>query len=150
ENATGGSGADSLTGGGGPNRLDGGPGNDRIDGDAGNDLLLGGPGNDTVDAVDGKKDVLDCGAGRDRASTDKADRRKSCELKGKAGDMPASRTPGKPTSPGNPKGVKIVRKRGKFVSIPGFPGERIDNRLLNDVSFLRRKYHVGVTDGFAL
>jgi Ca2+-binding RTX toxin-like protein len=150
ENVTGGSAGDRLIGGPGANRLDGGPGDDSIVGDAGSDLLLGGAGNDTVDAVDGKKDVLDCGAGRDRASTDKVDQRSSCELRGKAGDMPASPTPGKPSSPATPKGVKIVRARGKFVPVPGFPGERVDNRLLPDLSYLRRKYHVAVTDGFAL
>ncbi|MFL5909667.1 MAG: lytic murein transglycosylase [Gaiellaceae bacterium] len=150
ENATGGAAADDITGSDGPNRLDGGPGNDSIDGAAGSDLLLGGAGNDKVDAVDGKKDVLDCGAGRDRASTDKVDNRTSCEVKGLAGDMPASPTPGKPSSPGSPKGVKVVRSRGKFVAIPGFPGERIDNRLLPDLRYVERKYHVAITDGFAL
>ncbi|MFL5885426.1 MAG: lytic murein transglycosylase, partial [Thermoleophilaceae bacterium] len=168
ENATGGAAADHLTGSDGPNRLEGGAGNDTLDANGGNDSLLGGSGNDTiagdagmdtidagtgndtVDAVDGKKDVVGCGAGKDRASTDKADKRSSCELKGKAGDMPASPTPGKPSSPGTPKGVKVVRSKGKFVGIPGFPGERIDSRLLHDFSYLKSKYHVAVTDGFAL
>ena len=38
---------------------------------------------------------------------------------------------------------------GKFVNIPGFPGEKIDRRLLRDVKFLRRKYKIFITDGFS-
>jgi hypothetical protein len=39
---------------------------------------------------------------------------------------------------------------GKFVDIPGFPGERIDRRLLADVRWLVREYEIFVTDGYAL
>jgi hypothetical protein len=38
---------------------------------------------------------------------------------------------------------------GKFVKIPGFPGERIDRRLLPDVNWLVDRYHVFITDGFS-
>lgn len=38
---------------------------------------------------------------------------------------------------------------GKFVDIPGFPGERIDRRLLQDIKFLRRKYNIFITDGYS-
>ncbi len=38
---------------------------------------------------------------------------------------------------------------GKIVNIPGFPGERIDRRLLKDIKYLRRKYHIFVTDGYS-
>jgi hypothetical protein len=38
---------------------------------------------------------------------------------------------------------------GKIVDIPGFPGERIDRRLLRDIKFLRRKYEVFITDGYS-
>jgi hypothetical protein len=38
---------------------------------------------------------------------------------------------------------------GKFVKIPGFPGERIDRRLLADVRLLVRKYKIFITDGFS-
>ena len=38
---------------------------------------------------------------------------------------------------------------GKFVPIPGFPGERIDRRLLPDVRWLVRKYGLFITDGFS-
>lgn len=39
---------------------------------------------------------------------------------------------------------------GKFVEIPGFPGEMIDRRLLRDVERMVRKYKVMITDGYSL
>ena len=38
---------------------------------------------------------------------------------------------------------------GKFVPIPGFPGEKIDRRLLTDVKYLVRRYKIFITDGFS-
>jgi hypothetical protein len=38
---------------------------------------------------------------------------------------------------------------GKFVSIPGFPGERIDRRLIADIRWLVRRYSIFVTDGYS-
>ena len=38
---------------------------------------------------------------------------------------------------------------GKIVGIPGFPGEKIDQRLLNDIKYLRRKYKIFITDGYS-
>lgn len=38
---------------------------------------------------------------------------------------------------------------GKFVPIPGFPGEKIDRRLLPDIRWMRRQYKIFVTDGYA-
>jgi hypothetical protein len=38
---------------------------------------------------------------------------------------------------------------GRFVDIPGFPGEMIDRRLLRDVRWLRRHYSIFVTDGYS-
>ncbi|HSL64406.1 MAG TPA: hypothetical protein VK874_07075 [Gaiellaceae bacterium] len=55
-------------------------GNDRIDGKGGRDVLLGGAGNDTILAVDGAVDTVDCGPGRDRATVDRADRVRRCEV----------------------------------------------------------------------
>ena len=40
----------------------------------------GGTGNDTINALNGKRETVDCGPGRkDRATVDKRDRVKSCE-----------------------------------------------------------------------
>jgi hypothetical protein len=38
---------------------------------------------------------------------------------------------------------------GRFVPIPGFPGERIDRRLLTDIEFLVEKYDIFITDGYS-
>jgi hypothetical protein len=38
---------------------------------------------------------------------------------------------------------------GRFVAVPGFPGERIDRRLLRDVRLLERRYSIFVTDGYS-
>lgn len=38
---------------------------------------------------------------------------------------------------------------GKIVDIPGFPGEKIDRRLLADIRQLKRKYKIFVTDGYS-
>lgn len=38
---------------------------------------------------------------------------------------------------------------GKFVKIPGFPGERIDKRLRPDIKWMKRKYDIFITDGYA-
>jgi hypothetical protein len=47
------------------------------------------------------------------------------------------------------KNVCLTTGGGKFVDIPGFPGERIDRRLLPDLRFLERKYKIFVTDGLS-
>jgi len=58
-------------------------------------------------------------------------------------------------SPAKMKSVEVSRfvcqttGGGKFVGIPGFPGEKIDRRLLKDIKFLRRKYKIFITDGFS-
>ncbi len=39
---------------------------------------------------------------------------------------------------------------GKFVDIPGFEGELIDRRLLNDIRWMERKYRIFITDGYSM
>lgn len=46
-------------------------------------------------------------------------------------------------------GLCLTQGGGKFVGIPGFPGERIDRRLKRDIRFLVRRYKVFITDGFS-
>jgi hypothetical protein len=46
-------------------------------------------------------------------------------------------------------GLCLTEGGGRFVGIPGFPGERIDRRLLRDVRWLVRHYKIYVTDGFS-
>ena len=43
----------------------------------------------------------------------------------------------------------FVKGGGRFVEIPGFPGEMIDRRLLRDIRYLRRNYDIFVTDGYS-
>jgi hypothetical protein len=76
----GGAGNDVLKGGRGADELVGGKGNDRLTGGAGRDHLAGSGGKDTLLARDGKGDVVDGGAGFDRARLDaKKDVRKALE-----------------------------------------------------------------------
>jgi Ca2+-binding RTX toxin-like protein len=78
-----------LVGGGGRDRLIGGPGRDRlagksgadrvVGGEGGPDCLLGGRGPDRIRAVNGRRDIVKCGAGRDRATDERNDRVRGCE-----------------------------------------------------------------------
>jgi Ca2+-binding RTX toxin-like protein len=76
---TGGTGDDKLTGGKGNDRLIGGPGNDTISPGDGHDVVDAGSGNDTINSVDGVKETIECGAGKDTVRADKRDRLKHCE-----------------------------------------------------------------------
>jgi Ca2+-binding RTX toxin-like protein len=88
---TGAEGNDTLYGGGGRDVLDGGPGadklfggngNDKLNGGSGSNKFSGGAGDDRINAVNGRRDTIDCGAGkRDRVVADKRDRIKRCEKK---------------------------------------------------------------------
>jgi Ca2+-binding RTX toxin-like protein len=78
ENATGGSGNDSITGNDAANILDGRAGDDTIKAGAGNDILIGGAGTNSLDGGDGD-DTFRAGSGADAmiggAGTDYADYR---------------------------------------------------------------------------
>jgi hypothetical protein len=75
----GGAGNDRISGGGGADKLYGDAGNDSVNGGLGRDSLFGGAGNDTIQAKDGARDTIDCGAGKDRVAADKTDVVKRCE-----------------------------------------------------------------------
>jgi hypothetical protein len=49
-----------------------------------------------------------------------------------------------------PDGFRTVEGHGKFVDIPGFPGRKIDRRLLPDVAWVVARYHVNITSGYSL
>lgn len=81
-------GPDVVHGGAGNDRLDGKAGDDKLYGDAGNDSLVGGTGrdslfggtgNDSLSAVDGARDIVDCGSGKDTAVVDRFDVARGCE-----------------------------------------------------------------------
>jgi hypothetical protein len=49
-----------------------------------------------------------------------------------------------------PDGTCQTTGGGRFVPIPGFPGERIDRRLLTDIAWLEKRYPIFITDGYSL
>jgi hypothetical protein len=49
-----------------------------------------------------------------------------------------------------PNGSKTMSSPGRFVEIPGFPGKRIDRRLLPDVAWLVRRYDLRITSAYSL
>jgi Ca2+-binding RTX toxin-like protein len=84
----GGAGNDCLLGGKGADQLRGEAGSDRLTGGSGNDVLIGGSGvnvydagrgNDVVHAVNGRRETVRCGPGRDLARVDRRDRVIGCE-----------------------------------------------------------------------
>lgn len=79
EDAESGEGDDVLIGTDGPNRLEGGNGDDRIEGRGGADHLRGDDGRDTFEAVDGKADRVDGGAGPDTCNVDEIDNTEGCD-----------------------------------------------------------------------
>ena len=72
---------DCLRGGPGDDRLRGDAGADRLHGGSGLDRLDGGTGRDRLDSRDGRREVVRCGAGRDRVRADRRDRLIGCERK---------------------------------------------------------------------
>ena len=38
---------------------------------------------------------------------------------------------------------------GRFVPIPGFPGEKIDRRLLPDIRWMKQRFDIFITDGYS-
>jgi len=69
----GGLGRDRIAGGDDGDWIFGGPGGDEIDPGEGIDVVRAGRGNDTVLAVDGARDYIWCGLGRDTVTADEAD-----------------------------------------------------------------------------
>ena len=73
-------GRDRLVGGGQRDRLHGGSGNDTLRGGTANDRFFGGRGKDRIHAVDGWRERIRCGPGRDVVRADQKDRvSRSCE-----------------------------------------------------------------------
>src|SRR4029079_6653255 len=76
ENATGGSGDDTLRGSAGANKVAGGPGDDDIDPAAGSDEVDAVAGADTVAVQDDETDAVACGDGLDTVTADLFDKLK--------------------------------------------------------------------------
>lgn len=47
------------------------------------------------------------------------------------------------------RNVCLTTGGGRFVDVPGFPGERIDRRLLPDLKYLEKRYKIFLTDGLS-
>jgi Ca2+-binding RTX toxin-like protein len=76
---TAGSGNDNLLGGAGNDRLVGGSGKDVLSGGSGRNVYYAGGGNDLVKAVNGRRETVRCGSGKDVARVDRRDRVSGCE-----------------------------------------------------------------------
>ena len=70
---------DFLFGLGGNDLLRGDAGGDLLDGGPGRNALYGGAGEDAIRARNGRRDLVDCGWGRDSAIVDRIDRVRGCE-----------------------------------------------------------------------
>ena len=142
----GGTGDDSVTTAGGADVLDGGPGfdilsagegEDSIDGGTGGDAAYGGGGADSIVLRDRVTDTAACGAGRDAVRAEVLDQL----------DFECERVDYGP--PGSAGRLRPITGAGRFVAIPGQSWARVDRRILPDVLYLVRRYHVVVGDGYA-
>jgi dienelactone hydrolase len=70
---------DRVKGGEGKDRLSGGPAGDLLIGGKNKDRIRGGSGRDKILARDHKRDIVNCGGGKDRAVVDRVDRLRGCE-----------------------------------------------------------------------
>jgi hypothetical protein len=118
--------------------LRGGPGDDHIVGGPGADVVDAGAGADTLELRDGQVDTAWCGSGYDTVSADPFD-----EL-----DMACERVDYGP--PGPPGRVRPITRGGRFVPIPGQTWALVDRRIVPDVLYLVRRYHVRVGDGYGV
>ena len=129
--------ADALNGGPGFDILSGGEGDDSIDGSTGGDSAYGGGGDDSIVLRDRLTDTAACGAGRDDVRAEVLDQL----------DFECERVDYGPS--GSAGRLRPITGGGRFVPIPGQSWARVDRRILPDVLYLIRRYHVQVGDGYA-
>jgi hypothetical protein len=86
---------------------------------------------------DRKLDTAWCGPGRDRVRAELLD----------SLDFACERVDYGP--PGRVGRLRPVSRGRRFVRIPGQGGIRVDRRILGDVAYLIRRYHVRITAGLA-
>jgi hypothetical protein len=126
-------------------RVEGGDGGDLVTGcdaadvlvgGAGADFADGGAGDDLIEVRDTLGDTAWCGSGRDSVSTEVLDFL----------DLACERVAYGPAG-----SVGRVRSRtggARWVEIPGQTWARVDRRILPDVLYLVRRYHVRITEGY--
>ena len=88
-----------------------------------------------------------CGSSRDHATTDSVDMLFGCERRTSGTHNWSSSDPS--SRGGRVVGVRARTGGGRFVAIPGAPGETIDRRLLADIAYLQRRYRVHIVAGYA-
>jgi hypothetical protein len=130
-------GSDVLLGSEGNDTLVGADGADRLDAAGGSDTADGGPGPDSIVLLDELEDTAWCGTGRDTVRAEVLDQL----------DFACERVDYGP--PGNVGRLRAITGGGRFVPIPGMPWARLDRRLLSDLLYLVKRYHVRVGDGYA-
>jgi hypothetical protein len=126
-----------LIGGDGDDVLIGSDEADHIDGGTGGDSADGGGGDDSIVLRDSVADQASCGTGRDTVRAEVLDQL----------DFACERVDYGP--PGSIGRLRPITGGGRFVPIPGQSWARVDRRILPDVLYLIRRYHVQVGDGYA-
>jgi hypothetical protein len=119
-----------------PATILGGDGDDRLVGGLGADLADGGRGDDSIDLRDGRSDSAWCARGFDSVSAETLD---ALDLACESVDYGA---------PGQVGRARRITGGGRFVPVPGQTWSRVDRRILADVLYLVRRYHVRITEGF--
>jgi Ca2+-binding RTX toxin-like protein len=134
-------------------RIFGWEGNDKLFGLAGNDLLNGGPGRDRISGGPGAdrigvrdqaRDVIDCGAGRDRVTADHLDEVRFCEVVLRSPrpspPRPEPPPPPEPTPPPAPPVAPVTAgayqgqtQNGNFVFFTVTPNRAITGFRINDL-----------------
>ncbi len=130
-------GDDTVLGWEGDDTLAGGDGNDSLDAAGGRDTADGGAGADSIVLLDKLTDAAWCGTGRDKVRAEVLDQL----------DIACERVDYGP--PGRVGRLRSLRGGGRFVRIPGMPWARLDRRLIPDLLYLVKRYHVRVGDGYA-
>ena len=126
----------TILGGDGDDRITGGDGDDSLAGGPGADFADGGRGDDSIDVRDGVSDSAWCARGFDSVRAETLD---ALDLACEGVDYGAPGTVGR---------VRRVTGGGRFVPVPGQTWSRVDRRILADVLYLVRRYHVRITEGF--
>ena len=96
----------------------------------------GGPGDDVIQIRDGVSDSVWCGLGRDSVSAEVPDFL----------DLGCERV--EYGAPGSVGSIRALTGAGRLVSVPGQTWARLDRRILPDVLYLVRRYHVRITEGY--
>jgi hypothetical protein len=125
----------TLLGGEGDDRITGGDGDDTLLGAGGADFADGGTGDDSIEVSDGVSDSAWCGRGFDSVRAETLD----------ALDLGCESVDYGP--PGRVGRVMRMTGGGRFVPLPGQTWVRVDRRILADVLYLVRRYHVRITEG---